>query len=113
MLLAACGLGALAGVAFAGLWLLVVPHAAHRRFWRAMHELTREMLNVDEFHRLMSAYRRLGVIAGGYVARNVGGTLLAALPAIALLFVVSKETSVFAAAFAVSTVAAMVWPKQS
>ena len=112
MLLLACGFGALAGVAFAGLWLMVVPHAAHRRFWGAMHGLTREMLQVDELGRLVRAYRSLGLVAGGYVARNLGGTVLAALPAIALLFFV-KNQAVFAAAFAFATLAAMLWPRRS
>jgi len=111
MLLAACALGALAGVAFAGLWLMVVPHAAHRRFWVAMHGVSREMLQVDELGRLMSAYRRLGLVAGGYVARNLGGTLLAAVPVVALLFFV-KDQAAFAAAFAVSTLV-MLWPRRS
>jgi hypothetical protein len=113
MLLAACGLGALAGVAFAGLWLLVVPHAAHRRFWVAMHGVSREMLQVDEFGRLLLAYRQLGAVVGGYVARNFAGTVLAALPALALLFIVASEITVFTAAFAVATLAAMAWPRQS
>jgi len=113
MLLAACAFGVLAGVAFAGLWLMIVPHAAHRRFWVAMHGVSREMLQVDEFGRLLLAYRQLGAVVGGYVARNVGGTLLAALPALALLFLINQEQTAFAVAFAVSTLAAMVWPRQS
>jgi hypothetical protein len=110
----ACGLGGAAGAAFAWLWLLVVPHATHLRFWSATHALTREIFQVDGFGPLVSAYRRLFLLVGGYVARNLGGTLLAALPALALLFLLNgKSEAVFAVAFAVTLFAAFLWPARS
>lgn len=82
---AACGLGALAGLGFAWLWLLVVPRGTNREFWTRMSLLTREMLCVDEPATLLALYRRLGRLLGGYLARNLGGMALACLPMIAIL----------------------------
>ena len=86
-LAAACLLGALAGLAFAWLWLCIVPRGTNRRFWSALSALTREMLRVDEAAALFALYRRLGGLLGRYLARNLGGTLVACLPMIAILVV--------------------------
>jgi hypothetical protein len=86
---AAIGLGVAAGAAFAWLWLLVVPHDIHRRFWSAMSGLTREMLVVDEGGQFLRLYGRLGGLLARYVGRNLGGTLLGCLPMIVLLLTVA------------------------
>lgn len=114
MLLLACGLGAAAGAAFAWLWLRVVPHAAHRRFWRAMHPIAHGVFQVDEFPALLALYRRLGSLVCRYVARNLGGMLLAGLPALALLLLLNgKSEAAFIAAFALATLAGFAWPRRS
>jgi hypothetical protein len=92
---AACGLGILAGAAFAWLWLRVVPPGTNRRFWSAMSGLTREMLQVEEGSEFLRLYRRLGILTGAYLARNLGGTAVACLPMIAILL--SVGTLVFEA----------------
>jgi hypothetical protein len=83
---AAVGLGVAAGLAFAWLWLLVVPHDIHRRFWSAMSGLTREMLVVEEGGHFLRLYRRLAGLLFRYVGRNIGGTLLGCLPMVVILF---------------------------
>jgi hypothetical protein len=86
---AACGLGLLAGAAFAWIWLLVVPAGTNRRFWSAMIGLTREMLQVEETGAFLRLYRRLGGLLAKYVARNLGGAALGCLPMIAILLTVA------------------------
>lgn len=78
-------LGAAAGLAFASLWLRIVPRGTNRRFWSAMAELTRAMLRVDEPSALLALYRRLGALLAGYLARNLGGVLVACLPMLAIV----------------------------
>ncbi|HLS85607.1 MAG TPA: hypothetical protein VK043_04865 [Burkholderiales bacterium] len=82
----AIGLGIAAGAAFAWLWLRVVPHDLHRRFWSAMSQLAREMLSVDEGREFLRLYGRLAKLLARYVGRNLGGTLLGCLPMIVILF---------------------------
>lgn len=86
---AACGLGLLTGGAFAWLWLRVVPRGTNRRFWSAMSGLTREMLQVEDTGAFLRLYRRLGGLLGVYLARNLGGMVLACLPMIAMLLTVA------------------------
>jgi hypothetical protein len=86
---AACGLGLLAGGAFAWIWLRVVPAGTNRRFWSAMSGLTREMLQVDETGAFLRLYRRLGALLAKYVARNLGGAALGCVPMIAILLTVA------------------------
>lgn len=86
---AACGLGLLAGGAFAWIWLRVVPTGTNRRFWSAMSGLTREMLRVEETGAFLRLYRRLGGLLAKYVARNLGGAALGCLPMIAILLTVA------------------------
>lgn len=86
---AACGLGVLAGGAFAWIWLRVVPSGTNRRFWSAMSGLTREMLQVEETGAFLRLYRRLGGLLAKYVARNLGGAALGCLPMIAILLTVA------------------------
>jgi hypothetical protein len=86
---AAIGLGVAAGAAFAWLWLRVVPHDIHRRFWSAMSGLTREMLVVEEGGQFLRLYRRLGGLVARYVGRNLGGTLLGCLPMVLILLTVA------------------------
>jgi hypothetical protein len=86
---AACGLGLLAGGAFAWIWLRVVPAGTNRRFWSAMSGLTREMLQVEETGAFLRLYRRLGGLLAKYVARNLGGAALGCLPMIAILLTVA------------------------
>ena len=78
-------LGAAAGLAFALIWLRVVPPGTNRRFWSAMGGLAREMLRVDEPSLFLALYRRLGRLLGGYLARNLGGILVACLPMAAIV----------------------------
>jgi hypothetical protein len=82
---AACGLGVLAGAAFAWLWLRLVPRGSHGSFWRSMSVLAGEMLQVEETRAFLRLYRRLGALLVPYVARNLGGTVLACVPMIAIL----------------------------
>jgi hypothetical protein len=84
---AAGALGAAAGLAFAGLWLRLVPRGTNRRFWSAMAGLTREMLRIDEPSAFLALYRRLGRLLAGYLARNLGGLLVACLPMVAVVMV--------------------------
>jgi hypothetical protein len=86
---AACALGAFAGAAFAWIWLRIAPRGTNRRFWSAMAGLTREMLRVDETGEFLRLYRRLAVLLGKYVARNLGGALLGCLPMIVILLTVA------------------------
>lgn len=86
---AACGLGLLAGGAFAWIWLRVVPAGTNRRFWSAMSGLTREMLQVEETGAFLRLYRRLGGLLAKYVARNLGGAALGCVPMIAILLSVA------------------------
>jgi hypothetical protein len=86
---AACGLGIVAGAAFAALWLRIVPPGTNRRFWSSMSELTRKLLAVDEAGEFLRLYRRLGGLLARYVARNLGGTVVACLPMIAILLTVA------------------------
>jgi len=86
---AACGLGLLAGGAFAWVWLRVVPAGTNRRFWSAMSGLTREMLQVEETGAFLRLYRRLGGLLAKYVARNLGGAALGCVPMIAILLTVA------------------------
>lgn len=86
---AAGGLGVLAGLGFAWLWLRVVPPGTNRRFWSALSGLTREMLQLEAFDTLLALYRRLGRLAGGYVGRNLAGIAIACLPMLAILLAVS------------------------
>lgn len=80
-------LGTAAGLAFAGLWLRIVPRGTNRRFWSAMAGLTGEMLRVEEPSVFLALYRRLGALLGGYLARNLGGILVACLPMAAIVLV--------------------------
>jgi hypothetical protein len=86
---AACALGAAAGFAFAWLWLRVVPPGTNRRFWSSMSELTRHLLAVEQTSEFLLLYRRLGGLLARYVARNLGGTVVACLPMIAILLTVA------------------------
>jgi hypothetical protein len=114
MLLVGCALGAAAGAAFAWVWLRVVPHAAHRRFWGAMHPIAQSVFQVNELSALLTLYRRLGSLVCGYVARNLGGLLLAGLPAAALLLILNGRSGAgFIAAFALATLAGFLWPRRS
>ena len=115
---AACTLGAAAGFGFARLWLRAVPWNAHRMFWSAMSALTLDFLRADDVRLLPGLYCRLGGLVGGYVARNVGGTLFASLPLAAILLLAAPlllpdAGIVFFASFAVATFFAMLWPMRS
>jgi len=88
-LAAACALGVCAGLGFAWLWLRVVPPGTNRRFWSGLSVLTREMLQIEALDTLLALYRRLGRLAGAYVARNLAGIALACLPMLAILLAVS------------------------
>jgi len=86
---AACGLGIVAGAAFAALWLWLVPPGTNRRFWSSMSQLTRKLLAVDETGEFLRLYRGLGGLLAGYLRRNLGGTVVACLPMIVLLLTVA------------------------
>jgi hypothetical protein len=86
---AACALGAAAGVGFAWLWLRLVPPGTNRRFWSSMSELARRLLTVEETSEFFALYRRLGGLLARYVGRNLGATLVACLPMIAILLTVA------------------------
>jgi hypothetical protein len=86
---AACALGAAAGVGFAWLWLRLVPPGTNRRFWSSMSELARGMLAVEETREFFALYRRLGGLLARYVGRNLGATVVACLPMIAILLTVA------------------------
>jgi hypothetical protein len=86
---AACALGAAAGVGFAWLWLRLVPPGTNRRFWSSMSELARRLLTVEETPEFFALYRRLGALLARYVGRNLGATLVACLPMIAILLTVA------------------------
>ena len=110
-MLLACSLGAAAGVLFAWLWLRVVPHSAHVRFWSAMQPLAEEVFLVESAAVLLRLYRRFAALTARYVARNMAGLALAALP-IGLVFAVNEEV-VFMGAFALTTSMGMLWPRRS
>jgi hypothetical protein len=82
---AVCALGAMAGGAFAWLWLWIVPRGTHRGFWSALSATAREMLRVEETRVFVSLYAHLGRLLGPYLARNLGGTVLACLPMVLIL----------------------------
>jgi hypothetical protein len=86
---AACALGALAGAAFAWLWLRIVPPGTNRTFWSAMSDLTRRLLAVDETSEFLALYKRLAGMLARYVGRNLAGTAVACLPMIAILLTVA------------------------
>jgi hypothetical protein len=86
---AACALGALAGLGFAWLWLRVVPPGTNRAFWSSMSQLTRRLLEVEQTGEFLRLYRQLGGLLARYVGRNLAGTLVAGLPAIAILLTVA------------------------
>lgn len=86
---AACGLGLLAGAAFAWIWLRIVPRGTNRRFWSAMSGLTREILQVEETSVFLRLYGRLARMLGPYLARNLGGMVLGCLPMIAILLTIA------------------------
>ena len=73
---AACALGALAGLAFAWLWLRVVPPGTNRAFWSSMSQLTRRLLEVEQTGEFLRLYRQLGGLLARYVGRNLAGTLV-------------------------------------
>lgn len=81
--------GLLLGWLFVPLWRLCAPRESNRRFWVSFGDVTRQMLTVDDVAQLLSLYRRLGREAGGYVLRNLGGLILASLPAAAFLILVA------------------------
>lgn len=111
---AAGALGVLAGIAFGWLWLWVVPWAVHRRFWRAMSSLMREILGVEEIRAFLGLYRRLLGLVARYVGRNLGGTVVASVPLIAVLLVASRVVDdgevAFFAAFIVAMTVVFLWP---
>jgi hypothetical protein len=82
---AACALGGAAGIAFAWLWLRIVPPGTNRRFWSSMSELLRRLLAAQEIREFLALYRRLAGLLARYLARNLGGTVVACLPMIAIL----------------------------
>jgi hypothetical protein len=86
---AACALGALAGVAFALLWRRLVPRGTNRSFWSSMSELGWRMLEVEQTGEFLRLYRTLGGLVARYVGRNLGGTLVACLPMVAVLLTVA------------------------
>jgi hypothetical protein len=86
---AACALGAAAGVGFAWLWLRLVPPGTNRRFWSSMSELARRLLTVEETREFFALYRRLGALLARYVGRNLGASVVACLPMIAILLTVA------------------------
>ena len=110
-MLLAGSLGAAAGVLFALLWLRVVPHSAHVRFWAAMQPIAQEVFLVESAAVLLRLYRRLAALTVRYVARNMAGLLLAGLP-IALVLLVNEEVA-FIGAFALTTCMGMLWPRRS
>lgn len=138
---AVCVLGVMAGGAFAWVWLRIVPPGTNRRFWSALSAAMREMLRVEETRAFIRLYGHLGKLLGPYLARNVGGTLLACLPvALILVFLaapvfeawdataervtltpdvnplrpfLSDIEAAFFAVFALSMGVAMLWPRRS
>lgn len=113
-LAAAAGLGALAGVAFAWLWLRVVPWAVHLDFWAAMPLAAREVLGADEARVFFGHYRGLLALVARYVGRNLGGALVASLPVLGVLLVAERALPggevPFFAAFMVAMMAVFLWP---
>lgn len=116
-LAAACMLGVLAGIAFGWLWLLVVPWVVHRHFFSAMASLTRDILQVDDTRVFVSLYRRLLGLVARYVGRNLGGTVVASVPLVAVLLVASRLVDDGEVPFFTAFVAAMMlvflWPSRS
>ncbi len=89
VLLALLALGAVAGMSFAIVWRIIVPHAAHGRFWSGVGSSSRELLTVDEPAQLWAVYRKLLGGLGIYLARNMGGIVLGLLPMILILVFVA------------------------
>ena len=81
----ACALGALAGLGFAWLWRRLVPRGTNRAFWSSMSGLTRRMLEVEQAGEFLCLYRTLGGLVARYVGRNLGGTLVACVPMVAIV----------------------------
>jgi hypothetical protein len=119
LLAAACIVGAAAGAAFASLWLRAVPRGTNRRFWSAAFVLSGELLKADELAGLLRLYRRLAELLGGYLARNLFGTVLAGLPLVLVVLAAAplapdaRTETAFLAAFALATLAGLLWPKRS
>jgi hypothetical protein len=86
---AAAVAGTVAGLAFAIIWLKIVPMPVHGRFWTAMAACSREILTVDDTSRFLQLYRQLGKLVGGYTVRNLAGVLISVIPVI-LLWVASQ-----------------------
>ena len=86
---AACALGALAGLGFAWLWRRLVPRGTNRAFWSSMSGLTRRMLEVEQAGEFLCLYRTLGGLVARYVGRNLGGTLVACVPMVAIVLTVA------------------------
>jgi hypothetical protein len=86
---AACALGALAGLGFAWLWRRLVPRGTNRAFWSSMSGLTRRMLEVEQAGEFLRLYRTLGGLVARYVGRNLGGTLVACVPMVAVMLTVA------------------------
>ncbi|OGA71327.1 MAG: hypothetical protein A3G81_31130 [Betaproteobacteria bacterium RIFCSPLOWO2_12_FULL_65_14] len=82
---AACALGLAAGAAFAWVWVALVPPGTNKRYWTSMSALTRDMLRVDAGGEFLRLYKRLGVMTGGYLARNLGAAALGCLPVVVIL----------------------------
>jgi hypothetical protein len=74
---------------FTSLWLRVVPPGTNRAFWSSMRELGARMLEAEQTDEFLRLYRRLGGLLARYVARNLGGTVVACLPMIAILLTVA------------------------
>jgi hypothetical protein len=82
-------LGVLLGGVFFFLWQTCVPRGATGRVVADLIAVTKGMAQADEAGRFLALYRRLLVSVGGYMARNIGGLVLACLPAVLILTLVA------------------------
>ena len=85
--------GIIGGWTFAWIWARLVPSSVQGRFWSTLSGVAKSMLAAERSREFLDLYRRLGSSVVRYVARNVGGLLLACLPIIALTY--ALDMSVF------------------
>lgn len=73
-------LGLALGVTFVACWRICMPRGATGRVISDLIAIARDMTRADEVDNFLTLYKRLIVSVGGYLARNIGGLVLACVP---------------------------------
>jgi hypothetical protein len=76
----ATAVGFALGFLFSIISVRLAPPTLHRDVWVTLPQIARDMATADSGRDFIAAYRRLGLIAGNYLGRNVGGLLAGFLP---------------------------------